>query len=69
MHSIYYGNKIIINRVLIKAPKDCIDYVVLHELIHFKHKNHGKGFYRLLDILMPDWPDKKKILNEIIFRD
>ena len=62
-------NKIILNRVLIKAPKDCIDYVVLHELIHFKHKNHGNDFYRLLDILMPDWQSKKKILDEVIVRE
>lgn len=54
--------KIIINRTLIKTPKDCIDYVVLHELVHFKHKNHGKDFYKTLDILMPDWQDRKKLL-------
>lgn len=62
-------NKIIINRTLIKAPKDCIDYVVLHELLHFKHRNHKNGFYRLLDILMPDWREKKKILDEVIIRE
>lgn len=62
-------NMITLNRVLIKAPKDCIDYVVLHELIHLKYKNHGNEFYRLLDILMPDWRDKKKILDEDIVRE
>ena len=60
------GNKIIINSVLIKAPKDCIDYVILHELIHFKYRDHGKDFYRLLSIIMPDWKDKKRVLDEDI---
>lgn len=63
------SNKIILNSSLIKAPKDCIDYVVLHELIHFKYKNHTNEFYRLLDILMPDWRDKKKILDEVVVRE
>ena len=62
-------NKIILNRVLIKAPKDCFDYVVLHELIHFKYRKHNKDFYSLLDILMPDWKEKKKILDEVIVKE
>ena len=60
------NNKIVLNSILIKAPKDCIDHVVLHELIHFKYRNHGENFYKLLNILMPDWKDKKKILDEVI---
>lgn len=55
---------IILNSQLIKAGKDCIDYVVLHELIHFKHKNHDNNFYTLLSSLMPDWEKRKKILDE-----
>ena len=61
--------RIILNKSLIKAPKDCIDYVVLHELIHFKHKNHDEKFFTKLDILMPNWKEKKKILDEEIVRE
>lgn len=61
--------KIVLNSGLIKAPKDCIDYVVLHELIHFKYKNHDSNFFRLQNILMPDWKDKKRILDEVIVRE
>src|SRR5690606_17642387 len=35
------NNTILLNSELIKAPKYCIDYVVLHELIHFKYNNHS----------------------------
>lgn len=55
---------IILNKELIKAPKYCIEYVILHELIHLIHKNHDKEFYDFLYTLMPDWKERKKILDE-----
>lgn len=62
-------NTILINTELIKAPKYCIDYVILHELIHFKYNNHSEGFYNMLFTLMPDWEKRKKILDEEIVRE
>lgn len=55
---------IILNRELIKAPKYCIQYVILHELIHFMYKDHNKEFYDFLYTLMPDWKERKRILDE-----
>ncbi|HHY09770.1 MAG: M48 family metallopeptidase [Limnochordia bacterium] len=60
---------IVLNLELIKAPKHCIDYVVLHELIHFRYKDHSEGFYTSLTALMPDWQLRKRILDEEIIRD
>ncbi len=60
---------ILLNSELIKAPKHCIDYVVLHELIHFKYKDHNTHFYTFLTSLMPDWEKRKKILDEEIIKD
>lgn len=60
---------ILLNSDLIKAPKYCIDYVVLHELIHFKYKNHNAHFYTFLTSLMPDWEQRKKILDEEVIKD
>jgi predicted metal-dependent hydrolase len=57
-------NTILLNLELIKAPMHCIEYVVLHELIHFKHKNHNKTFYDKLTVIMPDWKRRKEILDE-----
>lgn len=59
-----HQNKIILNSKLIQAQIKCIDYVVMHELTHFKHKNHDKEFYNFMTAIMPDWKDRKKILNE-----
>ena len=62
-------NTIILNFELIKAPKYCIDYVILHELIHFKYPNHDSNFYSFLTTLMPDWKQRKEILDEEVIRD
>ena len=59
-------NRIILNYELIKAPKHCIEYVVLHELVHFIHRNHDQKFYNMLTVLMPDWKQRKAILDEEI---
>lgn len=58
------SNKVIFNLNLIKTPMCCIEYVVLHELSHFKYQNHGKNFYNFITIFMPDWKERKKILDE-----
>lgn len=43
------GSKIILNPLLIYTSKECIDYVIAHELCHFTHRNHNKNFYNLLE--------------------
>lgn len=60
-------NKINLNTLLIQAPKNCIEYVILHEFCHFIHPNHSKNFYNFLTIMMPDWKERKAILeNKVI---
>lgn len=49
------SNSIIFNTQLVKAPLACIDYVVVHELCHTLHHDHGPGFKQLLARVMPDW--------------
>lgn len=55
--------KINLNLNLYKARPDCVEYVVLHELGHFLHPRHDKAFYDFLTLHMPDWQERKKILN------
>lgn len=52
-----------LNRDLIKAPKECIEYVIIHELCHLNHHNHGPEFYRLLERSLPDWVKRKHKLE------
>ena len=51
------------NFYLIKARIPYIDYVVLHELVHFLYPNHGKCFYDFLSNYMPDWKERKRVLD------
>ena len=48
-------NEIIFNHDAVKLPFTLIDYIVVHELCHIKHKDHSKDFYRELTKYMPDW--------------
>jgi predicted metal-dependent hydrolase len=52
-----------LNTKLICAPRECIDYVLIHELCHLTHSNHGPAFYRLLEQTMPDWKKHKSKLE------
>ena len=54
---------ITLNTDLIRAPKECIDYVVTHELCHLKYHDHSSEFYRLLDSAIPDWEKIKHKLE------
>lgn len=53
-----------LNKMLIGAPKPCVEYVVVHELAHFVHQNHSKAFYDLVLSIMPDYKERKKLLNK-----
>lgn len=53
---------ITLNKRLIERPRAVIEYVVLHEFVHFLHPNHAKPFYETLTALMPDWKMRKKHL-------
>lgn len=56
---------ITLNAKMIAAPREAIEYVVLHEFAHFIHPNHSKDFYGLVEKLMPDWKERKKMLEGI----
>jgi predicted metal-dependent hydrolase len=52
-----------LNIDLIRAPKECIDYVVTHELCHLKYHDHSPEFYKLLDAVLPGWEKIKHKLE------
>jgi predicted metal-dependent hydrolase len=51
------------NLQLVKLPPACLDYVVLHELLHLAERSHGKRFYALLSSYMPGWKSVKAELS------
>jgi predicted metal-dependent hydrolase len=57
------GGKLILNRALIQASVDAIDYVITHELCHMRYRHHGPEFFGLLNRVMPDWEKRKAKLE------
>lgn len=62
------NGRITLNPHLVKAPRDCIDYVILHELCHIAEHNHSERFYRLLSQVMPNWEKTKERLDGLASR-
>lgn len=54
-----------LNPWLVKAPRQCIDYVLLHELCHVAEHNHSDRFYRLMNQVMPKWEITKDRLDRV----
>jgi predicted metal-dependent hydrolase len=53
------AGRLLLNRRLIQAPVDTIDYVITHELCHIAEPHHGAAFFSLLGRVMPDWEKRK----------
>jgi len=60
-----YKDSIIFNFYLAKLPVDIIEYIVVHELAHIKHKNHQKEFWSLVGEYFPDYKDRIKRLRKL----
>lgn len=58
---------ITLNSKLIEAPRNCIEYVILHELVHFIHPNHSRQFWDFVAMMMPDWKERKEELEKTIY--
>lgn len=54
-----------LNTQLAQKPKGCLDYVVLHELAHLRVPSHGEEFIVLLDSHLPDWEERRRLLNNL----
>lgn len=57
--------RLTLNPHLVKAPRECIDYVILHELCHIAEHNHSEKFYRLMEQVMPNWQKVKTRLDDM----
>lgn len=64
-HVGYRYDKIRLNERLVMLPRDLIEYVCMHELVHTVHHNHSKDFWNELKKYMPDALERrKKLRNE-----
>ncbi|MDR1950490.1 MAG: M48 family metallopeptidase [Spirochaetaceae bacterium] len=52
-----------LNSELVKRSPECLEYVILHELIHIIEPSHNRNFYRLMNAHMPQWKSIRKQMN------
>jgi predicted metal-dependent hydrolase len=60
------AGSLVLNPDLIRAPMACVDYVVTHELCHLLVPNHGRQFFELQRLVMPDWEQRKQRLEKVM---
>ncbi len=56
------NNRLSFNTNLAKMHHDFIEYVVVHELAHIKHKNHSKNFWQHVEKFLPNYKNRKKLI-------
>lgn len=57
-----------INTELAKKPPACLEYIVVHELVHLLEPSHNKRFHALMDHHLPTWPHHRETLNRLPIR-
>lgn len=60
------AQRIWLNLELAGKPVECLEYIVVHEMVHLLERNHTKRFYALMDRFMPEWKQVKKILDNAL---
>ena len=60
------AKRIWLNLELIKKPEHCLEYIIVHELVHLLERNHNERFIAHMDKFLPPWRSYKKQLNQFI---
>jgi predicted metal-dependent hydrolase len=57
-----------LNTDLARKPKECLEYIIVHELAHLREPTHNTRFTTLMDQLLPDWRNRRDQLNQLPVR-
>ena len=57
------AQRVWLNLELAKKPVQCLEYIVVHELVHLLERNHTERFIALMDRHLPDWRARREVLN------
>ena len=53
-----------LNTLLACWPKECLEYIVVHELAHLQEANHSPRFHAIVERYLPEWRERKKLLED-----
>lgn len=59
------ARRIWLNLELAKKPPECLEYVLVHELVHLLERHHNARFKRYMDTFIPNWPERSALLNQM----
>ncbi len=59
----HQGRRLTFNTHLTEYPVYCLEYVVVHELVHLEHPNHSKQFWKKVSAALPDWKERRLVLS------
>lgn len=57
--------RIWLNLELVKKPPECLEYILVHELVHLLERRHNDRFKAHMNILMPNWRERRSLLNSL----
>ena len=55
--------RIWLNLELAKKPYECLEYIIVHEMVHLMERHHNARFIALMDAFLPDWRARRDTLN------
>ena len=59
------ARRIWVNLELAKKPKECLEYIVVHEMVHLLERHHNERFMALMDAMLPKWRSLRDDLNRL----
>ena len=62
------AKRIWLNTELAKYPLECLEYVLVHELVHLLERSHNHRFKAFMTTFLPDWPVRRKLLNSLAMK-
>ena len=62
------AKRIWVNLELAEKPNHCLEYIIVHELVHLFERHHNDRFIALMDKFMPQWRFHQAELNQIVLR-
>jgi predicted metal-dependent hydrolase len=57
------SRRIWLNLELAKKPPECLEYILVHELVHLLERHHNERFRQYMDRYLPDWQERRTLLN------